>query len=74
MAEILPVRAWRYENSLSQHIESLIAPLFDVVSEKQRQVLYKNPYNSIHLSVPRCAPEDAAILLDNWKKGHTGAG
>jgi uncharacterized protein (DUF1015 family) len=68
MAEILPVRAWRYENSLSQHIESLIAPLFDVVSEKQRQVLYKNPYNSIHLSVPRCAPEDAAILLDNWKK------
>ncbi len=38
--------------------KSLTSPLFDVVSEKQRQVLYQNPYNSIHLSVPQ--GEDAA--------------
>lgn len=67
MAEILPIRAWRYENKLAREIESLIAPLFDVVSEKQRQVLYQNPYNSIHLSVPRSTPENAATLLNSWK-------
>lgn len=68
MAEILPIRAWRYSNEHAQKIESLIAPLFDVVSEKQRQVLYQNPYNSIHLSVPRGTPAEAAALLSTWKK------
>jgi uncharacterized protein (DUF1015 family) len=70
MAEILPVRAWRYNAELSKSIDELTSPLFDVVSEKQRKALYQNPYNSIHLSVP--APPDpgdrAARLLDEWKK------
>lgn len=70
MAEILPIRAWRYNPELSQNIDALTSPLFDVVSEKQRKALYKNPYNSIHLSVPK--PPDAAknakILLREWKK------
>lgn len=69
MAEIKPFRAWRYNNVLSKNIEELTSPLFDVVSEKQRQVLYKNPYNSIHLSVPSGEnPSDqAAKLLSEWK-------
>jgi uncharacterized protein (DUF1015 family) len=70
MAEILPVRAWRYNESLSKNIETLTSPLFDVVSEKQRKTLYQNPYNSIHLSVP-ISPDSAARasrLLDEWKK------
>jgi uncharacterized protein (DUF1015 family) len=70
MAEILPIRAWRYNAELSKSIDELTSPLFDVVSEKQRKALYQNPYNSIHLSVP--APPDpgerAAKLLDEWKK------
>jgi uncharacterized protein (DUF1015 family) len=70
MAEILPVRAWRYNAELSKNIDELTSPLFDVVSEKQRKALYQNPYNSIHLSVP--APPDpgdrAAKLLNDWKK------
>lgn len=68
MAEILPLRAWRYNPTLAQEIELLIAPLFDVVSEKQRQVLYQHPYNSIHLTVPRGTANYAAHLLDIWKK------
>ncbi|MCX7638492.1 MAG: DUF1015 domain-containing protein [Cyclobacteriaceae bacterium] len=68
MAEILPLRAWRYNPLLAQEIELLIAPLFDVVSEKQRQVLYQHPFNSIHLSVPRGSAIDAAHLLEVWKK------
>lgn len=69
MAEILPIRPWRYSEMLSQQIEELTAPLFDVVSEKQRRALYQNPNNSIHLSVPE-PPEPAlraSRLLKEWK-------
>jgi len=70
MAEILPIRAWRYNTELSKNIQELTSPLFDVVSEKQRKALYQNPYNSIHLSVPEPpAPADKArTLLNEWKK------
>lgn len=69
MAEIKPVRAWRYNAELSRSIDDLTSPLFDVVSEKQRKALYNNPYNSIHLSVPRepKAAERAAAMLAEWK-------
>jgi len=69
MAEIKPLRAWRYNHEISKNIEAITSPLFDVVSEKQRKVLYQNPINSIHLSVPRepNASQNALKLLDNWK-------
>ncbi len=69
MAEILPLKAWRYNNSFEQNIEQLTSPLFDVVSAKQREALYQNNFNSIHLSVPRgnSPAEDAAVLLQKWK-------
>lgn len=70
MADIIPLRAWRYNPEISKNIEAVTSPLFDVVSEKQRTALYKNPLNSIHLSVP--PPPDAnnraASLLEEWKK------
>jgi uncharacterized protein (DUF1015 family) len=71
MAEIKPIRAWRYNDSLA--IDDLTSPLFDVVSEKQRKSLYKNPFNSIHLSVPQGPnPADRALkLLEQWKKDKT---
>lgn len=69
MAEILPIKAWRYSNALSDNMEELTAPLFDVVSEKQRELLYENPLNSIHLSVPKGEnpTEQARELLKKWK-------
>ncbi|MBF9253570.1 DUF1015 domain-containing protein [Pontibacter sp. 172403-2] len=69
MAEILPLRPWRYRDSADYTIDELTSPLFDVVSVKQREALYCNPYNSIHLSVPRGAQpaEEAATLLQAWK-------
>ncbi len=68
--EIQPFRAWRYNHSLSQDIEHLTSPLFDVVSEKQRKALYQNPFNSIHISVPQppFAADRAALLLKEWKE------
>lgn len=69
MAEILPLKAWRYNEKLAENLEDLTAPLFDVVSAKQREVLYHNPLNSIHLSVPQ--GENPAInaskILSKWK-------
>ncbi len=73
MAEIKPFKAWRYNSNHSHEIESLTSPLFDVVSGKQRESLYQNPINSIHLSVPQ--PPDpanrAAQLLEEWKNNGT---
>jgi uncharacterized protein (DUF1015 family) len=69
MAEIFPFRAWRYNKELARDIDGLTSPLFDVVSEKQRDALYKNPLNSIHISVPQppFAADRAALLLKEWK-------
>ncbi len=70
MAEIKPIKAWRYNDFLTKNIDTLTSPLFDVVSEKQRKLLYQNPLNSIHLSVPEGpdAANRAAHLLQAWKK------
>ena len=70
MAEIKPLRAWRFNVELLKNIEDLVSPLFDVVSENQRQKLYENPLNSIHLSVPNGenTTQGAARRLTDWKK------
>ena len=73
MAEIKPIRAWRYNQKLIKEIDDLTSPLFDVVTDKQRQSLYKNPLNSVHLSVPQLpdAANRASSLLDQWKSDGT---
>ncbi|MDH4058023.1 MAG: DUF1015 domain-containing protein, partial [Cyclobacteriaceae bacterium] len=73
MAEIKPIRAWRYNQEISKDIDSLCSPLFDVVSSKQRASLYQNPINSIHLSVPKEPnPSHRAFqLLEEWKGNGT---
>lgn len=69
MAEILPLKAWRYAEALTPKMEELTAPLFDVVSTRQRQLLYENPLNSIHLSVPQGnnPSQNALETLIKWK-------
>jgi len=70
MAEILPIRPWRYNEDVAREIETLTSPLFDVVPEEQRDALYQNPLNSIHLCFPQ--PPDPALSaahrLSDWKK------
>ncbi len=70
MAEIKPFRAWRYHETYTANIEEHTSPLFDVISDKQREVLYQNPLNSIHISVPLGdnPGENAAEVLEKWKK------
>lgn len=70
MAEIKPLRAWRYNASLQTKIDELVSPLFDVVSKNQRKSLYENAFNSIHLSVPReeNSIKEVGEQLARWKK------
>ncbi len=68
MADILPIRPWRYNRKLSASLEALTSPLFDVVSDEQRNTLYQQPYNSIHLSVPSRGADHAVKLLQEWKR------
>lgn len=70
MAEIRPFRAWRYNDDLGTSIESLTSPLFDVVSQRQREALYENQVNSVHLSVPdgENPARVAADKLKLWKQ------
>ena len=72
MPDIRPFRAWRYSPALADRIGELTSPLFDVVSDRQREALYREPLNSIHLSVPRPedaldAPATAARTLARWR-------
>ncbi|HEX8327479.1 MAG TPA: DUF1015 domain-containing protein [Hymenobacter sp.] len=69
LAEIQPLRGWRYNPTLSADIDAYVSPLFDVVSAKQREALYRNPLNSIHLSVPQAEdPAGAALAcLREWQ-------
>jgi len=72
VAEIQPVRGWRYSPALSADIDAVVSPLFDVVSLRQREALYQHPLNSIHLSVPRAEGElspsaAAAQRLAHWQ-------
>ena len=70
MAEIRPFRAWRYNNALLKNIGELTSPLFDVTAEKQREELYRNPLNSIHISVPMGdkPAQNAATVLKIWRQ------
>ncbi len=70
MAQIRPLKAWRFNLKLTHRIEELTSPLFDVVSDRQRQALYKNEINSIHLSVPRGPKpiDNAVATLNKWKE------
>ena len=66
MAHIQPFRAWRYHPDLTPRLESLIAPPSDTLSAPQQRALYQQPYNCVHLSVPR-PNQDVARVLHHWK-------
>lgn len=67
MAHIRPFCAWRYSSELIPRLSELISPPFDTVSDRQRAALYREPYNSIHLSVPE-SNEEAGRTLHRWKR------
>ena len=67
MPECLPFCAWRY-NSEKVKIEEVVAPPYDIVSEREMEEFKnKSPYNIFHLELPEDYNK-ARELLENWKK------
>ena len=71
MAEVMPVRALRYDPERASPLDALIAPPYDVVSETERAALAaKSPYNIVRVDLPQGDPEqkyaNAARELRRW--------
>jgi uncharacterized protein (DUF1015 family) len=70
MAEIRPFRALRFTERAG-HIEELVCPPYDIISEQQRQAyLAANPHNIIRLELPRDGADPYATageVLAKWR-------
>ncbi|MBM3707139.1 MAG: DUF1015 domain-containing protein [Actinobacteria bacterium] len=72
MVEILPFNGLVYNIAKISDISEVLAPPYDIISEKDREYLKKlNPYNIVKLTLPdetdgKNKYESAKINLDNW--------
>jgi uncharacterized protein (DUF1015 family) len=71
MAEVVPFRALLYDQQRAGPLDALIAPPYDVVSEKDRAALAaKSPFNIVRVDLPDGDPgqkyENAARELRRW--------
>jgi uncharacterized protein (DUF1015 family) len=64
---VRPFSALRYDPSLAGPLAQLVAPPYDVLSERDRQAyLARSPYNVVHLTLPD-SEDDAARDLADWR-------
>jgi uncharacterized protein (DUF1015 family) len=71
MAQIAPFRGLRFDLSRVSDPSVLLAPPYDVISEKERQALeQRHDHNIVHLDLPRGEGDaryaHAGELLDRW--------
>ncbi|MGH9121784.1 MAG: DUF1015 family protein [Acidimicrobiales bacterium] len=68
-----PFLGLRYSNPHLSHLEDLVCPPYDVISEPERlDLLSRSPYNVVRLELPRDGDDPyraAAVLLDAWRDG-----
>ena len=69
MAEILPFKAWRYNEFLTEKLLSLSAPLSETIFKQKEAALYQEPYHNFHIASPSDAPpfENIGRRVENWK-------
>jgi uncharacterized protein (DUF1015 family) len=71
MAQIAPFHGLRFDLSRSQDPAALLAPPYDVISERQREALERrHDHNVVHLDLPRGEGDQryqvAGGLLERW--------
>ena len=69
MAHVAPFRALRYDLSKIPHVQDLVSPPYDIVSEREQDVLeQRSPYNVIRLERPRGGDcyRTAGARLRSW--------
>jgi uncharacterized protein (DUF1015 family) len=70
VAVVRPFRALRYDPAAGGPLESLVAPPYDVIGPEQRkELLRRNSYNVVHLTLPDSEEEAAASLADWQERG-----
>jgi uncharacterized protein (DUF1015 family) len=68
VAVVRPFRALRYDEAVAGPLGSLVAPPYDVIGPEQREeLLERNPYNVVHLTLPD-SDDDAAASLADWRE------
>jgi uncharacterized protein (DUF1015 family) len=69
MAEILPFKAWRYNEFLTEKLLRLSAPLSETIFQQKEAALYQEPYHNFHIASPSDAPpfENISRRVKNWK-------
>src|SRR5579859_3556273 len=61
MADVVPVRGLRFDESRAGLLADLISPPYDVISEPERRALYaRSPYNVVRLEAGAEEPGDGA--------------
>lgn len=78
MADVRPLRGFRYSPEVVSDLAQVVTPPFDVISEEAQKRYYdRNPYNIIRLELGKTTPEDsslnnrytrAATTLAEWRK------
>ena len=59
MADVRPFQGLRYSQSISQHLDAVLAPPFDVVSpDEQRALLARDAHNVIAVELGEIRPTD----------------
>jgi uncharacterized protein (DUF1015 family) len=72
MAEIQPLRALRYDPAVTDGLQDVVAPPYDVIDDDQRaELLARSPYNVVAIDLPQGGEDrydQAATLLDVWRE------
>ena len=70
MAEIAPLRALHYDLAVTNGLQDVVAPPYDVIDDAQRaELVARSPYNVVAIDLPRGEDPYAAAdeLLETWR-------
>ncbi len=72
MADVQPLRALHYDQSVVGSLSDVVAPPYDVIDASQRAALIaKSPYNVVAVDLPQGEPDPYAAareLFDSWQR------
>ncbi len=71
MADVQPLRALHYEQSVAGPLADVVAPPYDVIDDDQRAALIaRSPFNVVAVDLPRGDPDPYAVareLFESWQ-------
>jgi uncharacterized protein (DUF1015 family) len=71
MADVQPLRALYYDQSVVGSLADVVAPPYDVIDEEQRATLMaRSPFNVVAIDLPRGEPDpyaNARELFESWQ-------